>query len=70
MEVKIDNLEDMRALMCDNALPVKTVSEQIQEIVEDICQHYCKYPDIWDEEAEGIELAESDHCMNCPLNRL
>ena len=48
----------------------KTITEQIQEIVDDICQHYCKYPDIWDEEAEGMELAESDHCMNCPLNRL
>lgn len=36
----------------------------------DMCQNYCKYPDIWDEEKEGIELCESDICANCPLNRL
>ena len=48
----------------------KTIPQQIEEIKDDICNHYCKYPDIWDEEAEGCELAESDHCRNCPLNRL
>ena len=48
----------------------KTLTEQIEEIKDDICNHYCKYPDIWDEEAEGCELSESDHCRNCPLNRL
>ena len=47
-----------------------TISEQIEEIASEICRNYCKYPDTWDEEAEGMELCESDHCKNCPLNRL
>lgn len=49
---------------------MKTISEQIEEIKEDICNKYCKYPDTWDEEKEGCELCESDVCKNCPLNRL
>lgn len=49
---------------------MKTISEQIEEIKNDMCRNYCKYPDIWDEETEGIELADSEHCQNCPLNRL
>lgn len=48
----------------------KTITEQIQEVADDFCDNYCKYPDIWDEEKEGCELSESDHCRNCPLNRL
>ncbi len=49
---------------------VKTISEQINEIVTEMCSKYCKYPNEWDEEAEGMELCESDICTNCPLNRL
>ena len=48
----------------------KTISIQLQEIIEDFCNNYCKYPDLWDEEKEGCELSESDICKNCPLNRI
>ena len=48
----------------------KTITAQFEEIKYDICNNYCKYPLIYDEEAEGCELSESDHCRNCPLNRL
>lgn len=48
----------------------KTITAQIEEIKDDICNDYCKYPDIYDEEKEGCDLSESDHCQNCPLNRL
>lgn len=47
-----------------------TITEQLEAITEDFCNHYCKYPDLWDEEAEGCELSESEHCQNCPLNEL
>ncbi len=47
-----------------------SITEQIEEITNDICNNYCKYPETWDEEAEGCELADSDICANCPLNRL
>ena len=48
----------------------KTVTEPIEEIKNDICNNYCKWPDVWDEEAEGCDLSESDHCRECPFNRL
>jgi hypothetical protein len=48
----------------------KTVRDILEAVVDDMCQNYCKYPDNWDEEAEGVELSESDICANCPLNRL
>ena len=46
------------------------IVKQLNQIVEDVCQNYCKYPDNWDEDKEGVELCESDICANCPLNRL
>lgn len=48
---------------------MKTIIEQIEEIKEEMCSKYCHYPYIWDEETDG-ELSESEHCANCPLNRL
>lgn len=47
----------------------KTVSETLEEISEDICNNYCKYPGQWDEETMG-ELSDSEICSKCPLNRL
>lgn len=48
----------------------KTVSEMLLDIANDICNNYCKYPGIYDEQKEGVELCESEICANCPLNRL
>ncbi|MCR5755530.1 MAG: hypothetical protein K6G30_12065 [Acetatifactor sp.] len=47
----------------------KTITKQIEEIAEDFCTHYCKYPDNWDYEKDG-ELSESNICNNCPIGRL
>ena len=44
--------------------------EYIEDVAKEICECYCKYPEQWDEEKEGMELIESDICANCPLNRL
>ena len=44
-----------------------TITQQFEEIANEICS---KYPEQWDEEKEGMELCESDICKNCPLNRL
>lgn len=46
----------------------KSITFLLTEIADEICEHYCKYPDIWDEEAEGKDLSESEICQNCPLN--
>ena len=48
----------------------KTVLEILEDIANDMCNNYCKYPDIYDEQKEGVELCESEICANCPLNRL
>lgn len=48
----------------------KTVTQIIEEIKDNMCTNYCKYPMLWDEEKEGMELCDSEHCQNCPLNRL
>jgi len=48
----------------------KTVPEIIEEIKIQICEDYCRYPREWDEEEEGMELIDSDICINCPLGRL
>lgn len=47
-----------------------SVREVLEHVVEDMCNNYCKYPTIWDEEKEGCQLCESDVCRNCPLNKL
>ena len=48
----------------------KSIPAIIEEVFDEICTKYCKYPDTWDEEKEGCELMDSDICKNCPLNRL
>lgn len=45
----------------------KTITQQIEDIVTDICNNYCKYPGTWAEEKNG-PLCESDVCVNCPLS--
>lgn len=47
-----------------------SITEIIEDVKADICNNYCKYPHIFDEESEGCELCESDICQNCPLGRL
>ena len=48
---------------------LEKIAEQFANIAEEVCNNYCKYPEQWDEEKEGIELSESDICANCPLSR-
>ena len=42
-----------------------TVIHILNKIAEEICDHYCKYADSIEEEAELVK-----HCWECPLNRL
>lgn len=46
------------------------MTDRKEEVINNICCNYCKYPDIWDEEKEGVELSESEICKKCPLNDL
>ena len=50
---------------------MRITTSDINDLVKDeICEHYCKYPDSWDEEKEGMELSESVICKKCPLDLL
>ena len=48
----------------------KTIPQILESVAEEICQKYCKYPDLWDDSMEDCELSESSICQNCPLNKL
>lgn len=48
----------------------KSIAQELEQIANDICMHYCRWPELWDEEAKGCELSESDICAKCPLMRL
>lgn len=32
------------------------------------CDHYCRFPHEYDEELNGVPLAESHICLSCPIN--
>lgn len=49
----------------------QTVTQIIDEVTEEMCDKYCKYPGEWDpDEHDGMELFESEICANCPMMRL
>lgn len=47
--------------------PIET--QKLFEIASEICDHYCKYPLIYDEDKEGEPLSTA-FCEKCPLNEL
>ena len=48
--------------------PKKTdIPGMLEEIASEICDHYCKFSEQWNEE-DG-ELMDSAICNNCPLVR-
>ncbi len=51
-------------------LAMKQREIEYEDIKTQICSHYCKYTDIWDEEKEGCKLSESERCANCPLHEI
>lgn len=49
----------------------KTIIQQIEEVVDDMCNNYCRHPFEYDpEEHDGVELVDSGICDSCPLMRL
>lgn len=42
----------------------------IERACAEFCDKYCKWPEKWDADKEGMELCESEHCANCPTQRL
>lgn len=52
----------------------QTVSEIMALFKSDICDHYCKYPELYEskytDSDEALDAMMEDHCDRCPLNRL
>lgn len=46
---------------------VETFKAAMEEVASNICDHYCKYPLVWNEEMLG-PICDSEVCKNCPLN--
>lgn len=44
----------------------KTIPEMIEEIIAEICDKYCKWPNICEYEDELYEK----HCKDCPTMKL
>ena len=52
----------------------KTISAQMNDIANEICERYCKYPEIAKTETDDPDLAEDllydKYCGSCPLSRI
>lgn len=52
----------------DKTRLARTIMDQV---IEEMCDKYCKYPEIWEKEHPGEDLSEYGPCaVECPLNRL
>ena len=47
----------------------KTISQLLEEVANEICDNYCKYPAECSSEKEFEELLDT-HCLNCQLSKL
>ena len=46
------------------------IDNEIESVAKEICDEYCKWPLLLDEESEGEPLESSHVCKNCPFTRL
>ena len=46
----------------------KTIPEQVEDILSEICDDYCKWPLIYHDANDELKLDKK--CINCPLTRL
>ena len=47
----------------------KTIHQMLDDMAKEICEHHCKYPDIWDEEEKGLTMIDAV-CPDCPLCKM
>lgn len=50
-----------------------TIPEQLNKIAEEICDSYCKYPDLakdkFEDPDEAMEYIGDTYCSGCPIYR-
>lgn len=53
---------------------IDTLKDLIQEVKEDMCDHYCQYPALYlakcDDPDDATEQMLEEKCTFCPLERL
>lgn len=51
---------------------IKTITETVEKVKEEICDNYCKYPLLCGQHPEEEEFAEwlNKVCQECPMNKL
>ncbi len=47
----------------------QTVTRLLEEIVGEICDHYCKYPEQYKDNDDIDEMC-AKHCDHCPFNKI
>jgi hypothetical protein len=45
-------------------------NEELEEIKEQFCDEYCRWPREYDEVEEGIPLSSTAICAQCPIESL
>ena len=50
---------------------IKTITQQIEDICTEICDHYCKFPEAYDtgHDDDNDRMIE-EKCNSCPLGEL
>lgn len=46
----------------------KSIAQQLEEVTQEICDNYCKYPERYT--AEEWDSVCEELCYKCPLNKL
>ncbi len=53
-----------------DSMEPKTVTSVLEGIANEICDSYCKWPEMYGEKNEDLDGLYKEHCDNCPLSRL
>ena len=66
---EIARLIDQAPTLSADAEPAKpqTIAQIVEEVSEEICDHYCKWPEQYGDDESGLL---NEKCDGCPLNRL
>lgn len=53
---------------------MKFITDELVEIVNEVCDKYCKYPEQYysqyKDPDEACDVLLKERCENCPLNRI
>lgn len=68
MTKELQNTKNLQRIQKKNTRKSKTVTDILEEIKQEMCDEYCKYPTLVDSREDLF--ADDSPCMKCPLTRL